>query len=205
MTTGSSSSRRWFPDPVAAKKTKTLDLLHGFVAECLVMAYAILGAAGRLDGFRPGTDVDHKDIIFDEIGGYCSAYLQVKCTTYLNEGIRVQCQAHYHPDTIPSDPRFVYAFCLLDLKAMDLSRIWLVPSPAFNKLAYRFTDSAGRVDLTFSAKVSGDPKWDKYEVDKQTLGPRLLEIATAPTKRRPIKDLDLGAVLVLRASATPSR
>jgi hypothetical protein len=181
------------------KRKKTRDQLSGFAAECLVLAYATLGAAGRLDAFRPGTDVDHKDILFDEIGGYRNAYLQVKCTTFLQQGIRVQCWARYQPNEIPSDSRFAYVFCFLDRKNMELSRMWLVPSSDFNRLAYRSSYAGGKVALIFSAKASGDPKWDRYEVDKQTLGLRLLEIATAPTKRKTPGRLTLGSSLIVRA------
>jgi len=185
---------------MSTKRKKTRDQLTGFVAECLVQAYAILGSAGKLDAFRPGTDVDHKDIIFDLIGGFKSAYLQVKCATYLQQGIRVQCFARYLPNEIPSDPRFVYVFCLLDRQKMELSRIWLVPSPDFNRLAYRSPYLGGRkIGLIFSARASGDPKWDKYEVTKETLGLRLLEIATAAPKRKALKGVNLGSALVVRA------
>jgi hypothetical protein len=187
-----------------ASRKKTRGQLSGFVAECLVMAYAILSARGRLDGFRPATDIDHKDLIVDQVGGFSNAYLQVKCATRLAEGIRVQCFARYFPNAIPSDPRFAYVFCLLDLKQMDLTRIWLIPSKDFNRLAYRSPSPGGKISLVFSAKVAGDPKWDRYLVDKRTLGPRLLELTRTPTKRKALSDLDLGGVLVLRASATPS-
>jgi len=184
---------------VLTKRKKTRDQLSGFVAECLVLAYAILGAGGKLDAFRPGTDVDHKDIIFDQIGGFLSAYIQVKCATILQQGIRVQCFARYQPNEIPSDPHFAYVFCLLDPKKMDLARIWLVPSEAFNRLAYRSAYAGGKVALIFSANISGDPKWDKYEVTKETLGLRLLEIATAAPKRKALKGVNLGSALVVRA------
>ncbi|HEY8738390.1 MAG TPA: hypothetical protein VIO62_15260 [Candidatus Dormibacteraeota bacterium] len=190
---------------MAARINKTRRHLNGRAAECLVEAYGILSSGGQLDGFRPAVDIDHKDIIFDEVGGYCNAYVQVKCATTLDMGVRVSCAARFFPNEIRSHPRFAYVFCLLDPAQMDLSRIWLVPSRAFNRLAYRYEIPGGKVELRFSCNVSGDPRWDKYEVDKRTLGPRLLEIATTPAKRKAVNRLDLRGVLVLRASATPSR
>ena len=178
--------------------------MTGFVAECLVQAYAILGAGGRLVGFLPGTDIDHKDLIVDQVGGFLNAYIQVKCATQLH-GTHLRCIAHYFPKAVPSHSHFAYVFCYLDVRAMDLPRIWVVPSTDFNRLAERSRASGGKVALIFSAKVAGDPQWDKYLVDKQSLGPRLLKLTRTPTKRKALSHLDLGSVLVLRASATPSR
>ena len=106
----------------------------GFVSECLVQAYAIIGAKGRLDSFRPGVDMDHKDLIFDVVGGFRNLYLQVKSTTRLGFGNRVQCRVRASAGAVPSDPLLIYVFCLLDLVQMEILRLCLVPSPAFHRL-----------------------------------------------------------------------
>ena len=53
-------------------------VLMGYAIECLVEAYALIGSGGRLTTARPDSDVDHRDFIVDEIGGYLTIYLQVK-------------------------------------------------------------------------------------------------------------------------------
>src|SRR6267378_34425 len=62
------------------------DRLMGYVIECLVEAYILVGAGGRLTTARPDSDVDHKDFIVDERGGYRSIYLQVKGASVLDHG-----------------------------------------------------------------------------------------------------------------------
>ncbi|MEO6795923.1 MAG: hypothetical protein ABI401_10625 [Candidatus Dormibacter sp.] len=175
-------------------------LLVGFVSECLVQAYAIIGAKGRLDSFRPGVDMDHKDLIFDVVGGFRNLYLQVKSTTRLGFGNRVQCMVRASADAVPSDPLFIYVFCLLDLEKMDIVRLWLVPSPDFNRLALRSFEASGKLDLSFSCNVNGDPKWDRYEVSKLTLGLRLLEMMESAAESKGIEGLDLGGLLIVRGS-----
>jgi hypothetical protein len=196
--TASSSSQHSFRNPVATKKLTTRHLI-GRVAECLVEAYAVISSGGLLDGFRPGVDMDHKDLIFDEVGGYANAYTQVKCATKLSNRRRVHCRVQIGAAAIPSDPRFAYVFCLLDLKAMDLTKMWVVPSLDFNRLAYKTQTASGRPELIFEANPEGDAKWDRFLVNKQSLGPRLLQIARTPAKSK-LRSLDLRGVLVLRAA-----
>lgn len=186
--------------------SKIQESLVGFVAECLVQAYAVLGSKGRLVGFRPAIDVDHKDWIVDEVGGYCNGYIQVKCAAHQDKEGRIRCFARYNLNAIPADDRFAYVFCLLDVSLMELTKIWVVPSKDFNRLAYRSLEARGRVELAFSCKVTGDPKWEPYEVDKWSLGPRLLELIKASVEPKAIKGLPLDNVLLLRGRrAKPSR
>ncbi|MDQ6670962.1 MAG: hypothetical protein M3069_09465 [Chloroflexota bacterium] len=46
---------------------------------------------------------------------------------------------------------------------------------------------------------------DVEQMDFTTLGPRLLEFVKAPAKRKALKGIDLGSVLLLRGTAKPSR
>ena len=188
---------------MATKKLATRHLI-GRVAECLIEAYGVISSGGLLDGFRPGVDMDHKDLIFDEVGGYRNVYAQVKCATQLINNC-VRCHVQVGSKPIPADPSFVYIFCWLDLKAMDLIRIWVVPSPDFNRLAYRSFSARSRFALAFSAKAAGDPKWDKFLVDKHSLGPRLLEIALAAPRRKTSNRLNLGTTLAIRARLDAER
>ena len=147
--------------------------LLGYIVECLVEAYALLGASGRLTTARPDSDVDHKDFIVDERGGYRSIYLQVKGASVLDHGT-VSVVVRYKKGEILSDPRLVYIFCLLDVKAISLSRIFVIPSPEFNRLASRVRLRGGRVQLSFQGGKTG--RWSRFEINPTTLGDRLFEI-----------------------------
>jgi hypothetical protein len=145
--------------------------------------------------------MDHKDWIVDKVGGFRNAYVQVKCCTALQVlGFRYQFRAAYHPEAIPSDPRFAYVCCFLDLKLMDLTRIWVIPSPAFNRLAYRSTQPTGKIEMVCAPLVAPDPVWKPYEVTKAGLGLALLELINTPADVKAINGLDLRSTLVLRGS-----
>lgn len=75
----------------AGRRSKHLPpVLLGYAIECLVEAHALLGSAGRLTTARPDSDVDHKDFIVDERGGYRSIYLQVKGSPRLYDYLNVE-------------------------------------------------------------------------------------------------------------------
>lgn len=178
--------------------------LKGHCAELLVEAFAILGAPGRLSGFSARSDVDHKDLIIDEVGGFLDVYLQVKCATGLDAEGHIVCTAHYPVGQIPSHPRFIYVLCLLDQRAMDLSRIFVIPSPDLNRLAYREKRGPDRVQLLFECRASGDPRWDRFEVAKRELGKRLVQLIEAAPEvqvaRFPGVALRLAPIVVKRAA-----
>ena len=174
--------------------------LTGYVAERLVEVHALLSAGGDLSSFKPGADVDHKDIIVDRRGGFANAYVQVKSATHVDREGRVVCFADYPEDAVPEHPRLVYVMCLMDVEAQELTRIWLVPSADFNRLAYRQHkhDEPGRVVLQFSALAAGGGVWDRFEVSRHQLGPRLVSLVdqTEPAAE------PLPSALVLRRSGS---
>src|SRR6202035_2984031 len=110
----------------------------GYAIECLVEAYILLGAGGRLTTARPDSDVDHKDFIVDLLGGYRNIYLQIKGSATLHRDGMFQVSVDYARHKAMADPRLVYVFCLLDIKSMSLTRIWLVPASDFRRLANRY-------------------------------------------------------------------
>lgn len=102
---------------------------------------------------------------------------------------------------LPSSNRFVYLFCQLDLKTLRIIRMWLVPSPDFDRLASRFKGRSGLIYLAFTA---GDrSKWDRYLVVPQELGARLLETIEA-TKDTPGISRPMTASLVIKPSSRRS-
>jgi hypothetical protein len=171
----------------------------GYVAERLVEVYALLGAGGELSSFKPGSDVDHKDYIVDRRGSVRNVYLQVKCATHPDSDGRVVCQANFRGDELLSSPRFLYIFCLLDSKEMELSKIWLVPSQDFNRMATRLKRRTGYLTLQFEAYLGRRSKWARFLVDRSELGARLLGyIDVAPAAGAP----SLTGLLILGRSST---
>lgn len=158
------------------------------MAEALVAAYALISAAGKLTSYRPFTDVDGKDIIIDLVGGFMDIYIQVKCARGLNRDHRMHGTVRLHRDHVPSDPKFVYVFCLIDRRKMELSRIWVVPAAIFYKRAYRTFLGTAYVQFNFDCRATGDERWDEFEVTREQLGPKLVElIKGAASRRRRVK------------------
>jgi hypothetical protein len=180
----------------------------GEVAELLVQAHALLGSGGRLLAAKPRPDIDHKDLIFDELGGFRSIYAQVK-GGFLNTRDRLfHCQVHFRPGHILSNHRLVYVFCILDLQQIRISHVWVIPSRDFNRLANRFHLPDGRIVLEFAGATGGTRhggKWGPFRVEPTELGRHLYDyVITAP----PDKLLKhAGLQLVLRqvsAEAKPA-
>jgi hypothetical protein len=173
--------------------------LMGRVIEDLVEAYALVSARGRLTSSRPSADVDHKDFIFDERGGYRNIYLQVKGVTQFNILGQVSMHVEFRPDRLLSNPRFLYLFCLLDVKTMQFARMWLVPSPQFNRMAPRDRTKTGRVQLAFVAGKKS--KWDRFLIEPTELGVKLLEALQATKTARPIASPPAASIVLTKAQA----
>jgi hypothetical protein len=167
-----------------SEKLHKNDKLWGAVAEALVAAYALIGAAGKLSSYRPFTDVDGKDIVIDLAGGFKDIYLQVKCALGVNSNHRIAGTVRLHRDHVPMSPKFVYVFCLLDRRKMELTRIWVVPSSIFYRRAYMTAQPKGMVQFNFDCRLDGDDRWDEFEVSRPELGPRLVTLIRAAAKDR---------------------
>jgi hypothetical protein len=136
----------------------------------MVEAEILAGSDGLLIPSRLEPDVDHRDLVVAEVGGYGALWLQVKGTTHSDHEGRVVAFANYSADAIPESARLLYLVCLLDLEQHLLARLWLIPSADFNRLAYReHSARAGRVTLQFSCRVGGDERWDRFEVPRLEL------------------------------------
>jgi hypothetical protein len=152
----------------------------GTLVELMVQAEILAGSAGRLIPSRVEPDVDHRDLVVAEVGGYSALWLQVKGTTHADGEGRIVAFANYPIDAIPESARLLYLVCLLDVQQHLLARTWLVPSADFNRLAYRERDRRpGRVSLQFSCLASGDARWDRFEVPRLELGSRLEPLVAA--------------------------
>jgi hypothetical protein len=167
-----------------SQKLHRNDKLWGAVAEALVAAYALMSAGGKLTSYRPFTDVDGKDLIIDLAGGFKDIYIQVKCALGIDRNRRIGGLVRLHRDHVPSSPRFVYVFCLLDRPKMELTRIWVVPSAIFYKRAYRTLLPKGMIQFNFDYRTAGDDRWDEFEVTRKELGPRLVTLIRAASRLR---------------------
>ena len=163
------------------------------MAEALVAAYAFIGAAGKLTSYRPFTDVDGKDIVIDLAGGFKDIYLQVKCVLAINRNHQIGGTVRLHRDHVPSSPKFIYVFCLLDRGKMELTRIWVVPSTIFYKRAYRTALPKGMIQFNFDYRTAGDDRWDEFEVTRKELGPRLVTLIRAAPRGRSRAKLQVPA------------
>src|SRR3981081_2238516 len=95
----------------------------GTLVELMVEAAILPGSDGRLIPSRMEPDVDHRDLVVAEVGGYGALWLQVKGTTHLDREGRVVAFANYPADAIPERPRLLYMVCLLNLDHNLLARI----------------------------------------------------------------------------------
>ena len=152
----------------------------GTLVELMVEAEVLAGSGGRLIPSRMEPDVDHRDIVVADVGGFGVLWLQVKGTTHPDSEGRIVAFANYAVDEVPQSARLLYLVCLLDVEQHLLARTWLVPSADFNHLAYReHSERAGRVTLQFSCLASGDQRWDRFEVPRLELGARLMPLVAA--------------------------
>ena len=152
----------------------------GTLTELMVEAEILAGSAGRLIPSRVEPDVDHRDIVVAEVGGYGALWLQVKGTTHPDREGRIVAFANYPVDAIPESARLLYLICLVDLEQHQLARLWLVPSADFNRLAYReHSAREGRVTLQFSCGAAGDERGDRFEVPRLELATRRAPLVAA--------------------------
>ena len=162
----------------------------GTLTELMVEAEILAGSDGHLIPSRLEPDVDHRDLVVAEVGGYGALWLQVNGTTHPDREGRVVAFANYPADAIPESPRLLYLVCLVDLEQHQLARLWLVPSADFNRLAYRdHSDRAGRVTLQFSCNTEDDEKWGRFEVPRLELASRLAP-QVAALGPAPVEELD---------------
>jgi len=152
----------------------------GTLVELMVEAEILAGSDGRLVPSRMEPDIDHRDIVVTDVGGFGVLWLQVKGTAHPDHEGRVVAFANYRLDAIPEGPRLLYLVCLVDLREHVLERLWLVPSVDFNRLAYRErAPDPKRVTLQFSCRVAGDERWGAFEVPRLELGGRLEPLVRA--------------------------
>ncbi len=143
----------------------------GRAGELALSLYALVTSAGEVEMFSPVVDDDHVDLVAGRRGGLPNIGIQVKTTDGLDGNGLVEATASYPVGGVREDEAFIYAVLLLD--SVRVRAAWLVPSPDFNRLAYRHTGD-GRQVLEFRASPEAQDAFAGFRVGPPQLGPALL-------------------------------
>jgi hypothetical protein len=151
----------------------------GRAGELALSLYALVTSEGSLELFSPVADDDHVDLVAGLRGGLPVLAIQVKTTDGLDKGGLVEARASYARGQVREDPAFLYAVLLI--QSVEIKALWIVPSPDFNRLAYR-TATAGREVLEFRASPDQEDDFAAFRVDPIRVGPALVtRIESAPS------------------------
>jgi hypothetical protein len=162
----------------------------GRAGELALTLYALITSEGQVELYSPVVDDDHVDLVGAIRGGLPAIGLQVKTEDHLDEDGLVEARASYPQGTVREDSAFVYAVALL--QSVQIRAAWLVPSPDFNRLAYRATER-GREVLAFRAYPDRQDKFSTFQVDPLQLGPALMsKISAMPSASDWLRSLSTG-------------
>jgi hypothetical protein len=148
----------------------------GKAGELALTLYALITSEGQVELYSPVVDDDHVDLVGAIRGGLPTIGLQVKTEDHLDKDGQVEARASYPPGKVREDPAFLYAVVLL--QSVQIRTAWLVPSPDFNRLAYRTTDRGHEV-LAFRAYPDRQDKFSAFQVNPLELGPALISKLSA--------------------------
>jgi hypothetical protein len=145
----------------------------GRAGELALDLYAMVSSGGELEIFSPIADDDHVDATAGRRGGVPAIAIQVKTVRQLDRGGLVEAKADYPAGRIREHPAFLYAVLLLPSVTIECA--WLIPSPDFNRIAYRVA-SGDREVLEFRGDPSRDDRYSTFRVPPLEIGPRLLAV-----------------------------
>jgi hypothetical protein len=145
----------------------------GRAGELALDLYAMVSSDGELEIFSPIADDDHVDATAGRRGGVPAIAIQVKTVRELDRGGLVEAKADYPAGRIREHPAFLYAVLLLP--SVTIECVWLIPSPDFNRIAYRVA-SGDREVLEFRGDPSRDDRYSTFRVPPLEIGPRLLAV-----------------------------
>ena len=131
----------------------------GRAGELALSLYALITSDGGLEVFSPLTDDDHVDLVAGLRGGLPAIGLQVKTSDAVDAHGLVEARASFPDGQARDDPAFLYAIVLLH--AVQIHALWIVPSPDFNRLAYRVRDK-GRDVLEFRASPANPDPFARF-------------------------------------------
>jgi hypothetical protein len=149
----------------------------GTAGEHLFCARVILTGGGDLELYRPVSDEDHTDVVAGRKGRAPNLAIQVKTCRDVDKNGLLEAATTFQAGEPRDDPALVYA--VLYVPELDIDRAWLIPSHAFNSLAYRTVKKDGRLALNLRIHLNHADAANPYEVDTADLGPRLMSFVGA--------------------------
>jgi hypothetical protein len=168
----------------------------GRAGELAMALYSMVSSDGELQLFTPVSDDDHVDATAGRRGGLPAIAIQVKTAPAVDRDGLVEAKAEYPSGRVREHPAFLYAVLLLP--SVTVETVWLVPSPDFNRLVYRYTRDDREV-LEFRADPIRDDHLSTFRVPPLEIGPRLLTVIDSmhehipPHVMRGANDLMLAA------------
>ena len=154
----------------------------GRAGELALDLYAMVSSDGELQLFTPLADDDHVDATAGRRGRMPAIAIQVKTVREVDRSGLVEAKAEYAAGQIREHAAFLYAVLLLP--SVTIETAWLIPSPDFNRLAYR-VETGAKVQLEFRAYPSRDDRYSPFRVPPLEIGPRLLAIIDSLPERIP--------------------
>src|SRR5260370_14058665 len=162
----------------------------GRAGELAVALYWMVSSDGELQLFTPVADDDHVDATAGRRGGVPAIAIQVKTAREVDRNGLVEAKADYPAGHVREHPAFLYAVLLLS--SVSIQSAWLIPSPDFNRIAYRNT-AGDREILEFR----GDPlryhRYSGFPVPPLEIGPRLLTMIDSLQQHLPLHPLGCAA------------
>jgi hypothetical protein len=166
----------------------------GRAGELAMALYSMVSSDGELQLFTPVADDDHVDATAGRRGGVPAIAIQVKTAREVDRNGSVEATADYPIGRVREHPAFLYAVLLLT--SVEIQTAWLLPSPDFNRIAYRRT-AGDREILEFRGDPSRDDRYSKFRVPPLEIGPRLLTMIDALQEHVPLHAIGGGAGLML--------
>lgn len=172
----------------------------GRAGELALALYSIVSSGGELELFTPVADDDHVDATAGRRGGVPAIAIQVKTGSDVDRNGTVEATADYPTGHVREHRAFLYAVLLL--ASVTIEAAWLVPSPDFNRLAYRRT-AGDREILEFRGDPLRDDRYSTFRIPPLEIGPRLLTVIDSLEEAIP-PHLTRGATGLMLA-ARPNR
>jgi hypothetical protein len=168
----------------------------GRAGELAIALYSIVSSDGELELFTPVADDDHVDATAGRRGGVPAIAIQVKTAHKVDRNGSVEATADYPIGRVREHPAFLYAVLLLS--SVQIQAAWLVPSPDFNRIAYRRIAKKREI-LEFRGDPFRDDRYLSFRVPPLEIGPRLLTVIDALEERVPLHAIGGTAGLMLAA------
>src|SRR5260370_41074744 len=161
----------------------------------------MVSSDGELELFAPVADADHVDGTAGRRGGVAAIAIQVKTVREVDRGGLVEAKADYPVGRIREHPAFLYAVLLLP--SVTIESAWLVPSPDFNRIAYR-VESGDREILEFRGDPLRDDRYSAFRAPPLEIGPRLLAMIDSLPEHIPPHVIRGAAALVIATRPSPA-